>query len=297
MDRSRHIKGLLLTFTAVAILSPDALLVRLIDCDVWTLLFWRCLLTGCMQMLFLAVGYRRQFIQSFRNIGRIGLFSAVVVTTGSFFFVNALRHTAAANALIILAATPLFSSMLSWLFLRDRIPKHTWLAIIICFGGIILIFSGSLSSGLLLGDLLALGATLMWASNLVILRKGKAVNMIPASLLGNLMVVPITLIGGAQPLSASPSDMIYLVMLGGIVLPVSFSLITMSPRYLPAPEISLILLTETILGPIWVWLALNEVPQTTTLLAGALIVTTLAAHTLMSLWLTNRPDRFRQAAA
>jgi drug/metabolite transporter (DMT)-like permease len=204
MDRSSHIKGLLITFTAVVILSPDALLVRLIHCDVWTLLFWRCLLTGSMQALFLAVIYRRQFLQSFRNIGRIGLFSAGIVTTGSFFFVNALRHTAAANALIILAATPLFSSLLSWLFLRDKIARRTWLAITICFGGILLIFSGSLRSGLLFGDLLALGATLMWASNLVVLRKGKAVNMVPANLLGNLMVVPITLLAGAQPLSVSP---------------------------------------------------------------------------------------------
>jgi drug/metabolite transporter (DMT)-like permease len=288
MDRSSHIKGLLITFTAVIILSPDALLVRLIHCDVWTLLFWRCLLTGSMQGLFLAVIYRRQFLQSFRNIGRIGLISAGIVTTGSFFFVNALRHTAAANALIILAATPLFSSLLSWLFLRDKIARRTWIAITICFGGILLIFSGSLRSGLLFGDLLALGATLMWASNLVVLRKGKAVNMVPANLLGNLMVVPITLLAGAQPLSVSPTDMTYLIILGGIVLPVSFTLITMGPRYLPAPEVSLILLTETILGPIWVWLAINEVPQATTMVAGALIISTLALHTFMSLWATRQ---------
>ena len=288
MDRSSHIKGLLIPFTAVVILSPDALLVRLINCDVWTLLFWRCLLTGSMQALFLAMIYRRQFLQSFLNIGQIGLFSAAIVTTGSFFFVNALRHTAAANALIILAATPLFSSLLSWLFLRDEIARRTWLAITICFGGILLIFSGSLRSGLLFGDLLALGATLMWASNLVILRKGKAVNMVPANLIGNLMVVPITLLAGAQPLAVSPTDMTYLIVLGGIVLPVSFTLITVGPRYLPAPEVSLILLTETILGPIWVWLALNEVPQTTTLVAGALIISTLALHTFMSLWATRQ---------
>lgn len=281
-----------MTFTAVVILSPDALLVRLIHCDVWTLLFWRCLLTSAMQAIFLAVCYRQQFIQSFLNIGRIGLLSAGVVTTGSFFFVNSLKHTAAANTLIILAATPLFSSLLSWLFLRDKIARRTWAAIAICFGGILLIFSGSLSSGLLLGDLLALGATLMWAGNLVILRRGKAVNMIPANLLGNLMVVPITLLAGAAPLSVTPEDMTYLVILGGIVLPVSFTLITIGPRYLPAPEVSLILLTETILGPIWVWLALNEVPQATTLLAGLLIVATLAIHTMTSLWALRQKQAY-----
>lgn len=283
MDRSLHIKGLLMTISAVLILSPDALLVRLIQCDVWTLIFWRCLLTSGMQSVFLAATYRRQLLQSFHNIGRTGLLSAVIVAMGSLLFVNSLKQTAAANTLIILAATPLISSLLSWLFLRERIARRTWAAILICFGGILLIFSGSLTSGLLLGDLLALGATFMWGCNLVVIRSGKAVNMIPANLLGNLVVVPIALLAGARPTNVAGPDMALLLLLGGIVLPVSFTLITLGPRYLPAPEISLILLVETILGPVWVWMALGEVPLPTTQLAGVLILSTLAIHTLMSL--------------
>ena len=283
MDRSTHIKGLLMTFTAVLILSPDALLVRLIQCDVWTLLFWRCLLTGVMQSIFLAVHYRGQFLQSFRNIGRAGLVSAAVVAIGGLFFVNSLRHTAAANTLIILAAAPLFSSLLSWFFLREKIAHRTWVAIFICFGGILLIFSSSLRSGLLFGDLLALGATLMWACNIVILRRGKAVNMVPANLIGNLLVVPAALLVGSQPMAVSATDTMFLLLLGGVVLPVAFTLITLGPRYLPAPEVSLMLLIETILGPVWVWLVLSEVPHTATMLAGVLILFTLGVHTLMSL--------------
>ena len=283
MKLSTHAKGLLITFTAVLILSPDALLVRLIRCDVWNLLFWRCLLTGGMQSVFLAVTYRRQFLHSFHNIGRTGLLSAIIVSTGSLMFVNSLKHTAAANTLIILAATPFISSLLSRIFLREKIARHTWVAIFICFGGILLIFSGSLTSGFLLGDLLALGATFMWGSNLVVIRSGKSVNMIPANLLGNLLVVPAALAAGAQPMNIASPDMLLLLLLGGVVLPVSFTLITLGPRYLPAPEVSLILLVETILGPIWVWLVLKEVPHTTTLIAGALIVGTLVIHTLMSL--------------
>ena len=146
-----------------------------------------------------------------------------------------------------------------------------------------LIFSGSLQRGLLLGDMLALGATLMWATNLVILRRARAVNMIPANVLGNLAVAPIVLLLGAQPLTVTPVDAGYLLLLGGLLLPVSFAMITLGPRYLPAPEVSLILLVETILGPIWVWLALGEIPQTTTMIAGLLIVGTLLTHTLLSL--------------
>jgi drug/metabolite transporter (DMT)-like permease len=288
---SNHSKGLIMTFAAVLILSPDALLVRLIKCDVWTLLFWRCLLTSSMQTIFLAASYRRQFVQSFHNIGRTGLLSATIVGMGSLMFVNSLKQTAAANTLIILAATPLISSLMSWLFLHEKIARRTWVAIFICFIGILLIFSGSLKKGLLLGDLLALGATFMWGANLVVIRSGKSVNMIPANLLGNLLIVPIAFLAGAQPTSISGNDFTFLLLLGGIVLPVSFTLITLGPRYLPAPEVSLILLIETIFGPIWVWLALRETPHSTTLIAGLLIVSTLVIHTLMSIKAQRQPNR------
>ena len=283
MKYSDHTKGLLLTIIAVLILSPDALLVRLISCDIWTLLFWRCLLTAITTSTLLLLRYRSRFWISFRAIGVPGLYSAATLVCGSILFVNSLKQTSAANTLIILAATPVLSSLLSYIFLREKIARRTWFAISCCFGGILLIFSGSLKAGLLLGDLYALGATCMWASNLVILRRGKDVNMIPANVLGNLAVVPIAFFAGGVPLPVSPLDASYLLLLGGLLLPVSFAMITLGPRYLTAPEVSLILLIETILGPIWVWLALSEVPEKTTLIAGLLIVGTLVIHTLFSL--------------
>ena len=295
MNDSEHLKGLLLTFTAVLILSPDALLVRLIQADIWTLLFWRCLLTSTMLSLFLLLRYRRRFIPTIKAIGRTGLLSSLTITIGSLLFVNALKQTTAANTLIILAATPVISSLLSGLFLKEKIPLRTKIAITICFGGILLIFSGSLHHGLLLGDLLALGATTMWGSNIVIIRSGKNVNMIPANALGNLCVVPIAWFLGAQPLAVSPADAGFLALLGCLVLPVSFGLITLGPRHLQAPEVSLILLTETVVGPVWVWLALNEIPHIRTVVAGLLIVGTLLVHTLLSLRqlsVRNRISRF-----
>lgn len=283
MNLSDHHKGLLLTFIAVLILSPDALLVRLIQANIWTLLFWRCLLTSMMMSLFLAILYRRQFFHSFYAIGPTGLLAALMITIGSLLFVGSLKQTTAANALVILAAAPIFSSLLSWLILREKILLRTKLAIFTCFGGISLLFSGSLQHGLLLGDLMALGATIMWGAYPTIIRKGKNVNMIPASVLGYLGVVPIALLAGTQSLTVTSIDAGLLFLLGGVVLPISFAMISLSPRYLKAPEVSLILLTETVLGPIWVWLALGEAPHTRTLIAGFLILGTLMIHTLLSL--------------
>ena len=140
---------------------------------------------------------------------------------------------------------------------------------------------------------MALGATAMWGSNIVIIRSGKKVNMIPANVLGNLSVAPIVYFLGAQPLLLAPTDAGYLLLLGIIILPISFAMITLSPRYLQAPEVSLILLIETILGPIWVWMVLEEVPHSRTLIAGALILGTLFIHTLLSLRQRQLPNRCR----
>ncbi|MCK5826276.1 MAG: hypothetical protein KAG93_04525, partial [Desulfuromusa sp.] len=86
-----------------------------------------------------------------------------------------------------------------------------------------------------------------------------------------------------QPLAVTTEEASLLLLLGGIILPISFAMITLSPRYLQAPEVSLILLIETVLGPIWVWLVLSEVPHSRTLVAGFLILGTLLLHTLVSL--------------
>ena len=123
----------------------------------------------------------------------------------------------------------------------------------------------------------------MWGSNIVVIRSGKEVNMIPANVLGNLSVVVIVLLLGAQPLAITSEEAGLLLLLGGVILPISFAMITLSPRYLQAPEVSLILLIETVLGPIWVWLALGEVPHIKTLIAGVLILGTLLIHTSFSL--------------
>ena len=283
MTLSVHTKGLLITFVAVLILSPDALLVRSIHCDIWTLLFWRCFLTAIVMSLFLLVRYRGRFFYSFYATGRTGLLLALAITFGSLLFVHSLKQTTAANALIILAAAPIVSSLLSWIFLREAVPLRTKMAIFACFVGIVLIFSNSLENGLLLGDLMALGATLMWGANVVIIRSGKEVNMIPANVLGNISVALVVLLLGAQPLAVTTEEASLLLLLGGVVLPISFALITLSPRYLRAPEVSLILLLETVLGPIWVWLILGEVPHSRTLIAGFLILGTVLLHTSFSL--------------
>lgn len=294
-----HLRGILLTTAAVLVLSPDALLVRMIDTDPLTLIFWRGALSSAAILLALGCLWGRSTAANLLRIGRPGLLSGGISALGTILFVYALRTTSVANTLVILATTPLFSALLSRLFLGEQVARRTWLAILAGLGGVGLLFAGNLGQGTLAGDLCALAAASFWAANLVVLRHARQVNMTPAVALGGGLCALLALLLGAQPLGVTAGDFGLLLLLGGLVLPLSFALITLGPRHLPAAEVSLILLLETFLGPLWVWWALGEVASTPTLIAGGLILSTILLHSVGTLRATRgyfKPSTAKPAA-
>jgi len=281
--KNEHTRGMLLTLLAVLILSPDALLVRLISADIWTLLFWRGTLSGLTLFVFLLTIYRQKLFDMLLAPGRFGLLASAVIAGGSILFVGSIRMTSTANTLVILASIPLLAALGTRIFLSEPISRQTWFSIIFAFVGVLVLFSGSLGYQSLLGDLMALGAACCWAGNLVIVRRVRPLNMIPANACGNLLLAPIALLFNAQPLTIQSADITLLLILGTLVLPLSYALITLAPRLLSAPEVSLTLLLETLLGPFWVWLVIHEEPSAATIAGGILILGTITIHTLVSM--------------
>ena len=277
-----HIKGLTITVAGVLILTPDSLLVRLIGLDSWSMVFWRGFLLMLVLTLALAITYRGQTLALFLAIGRTGLAIAALFSFSSILFILALHNTSVANTLVIVAAAPLITALMSWLFLNEAVSRRTWLAILAAFAGILILVSDSPRGGTLAGDMAALGTAVCMAGALALIRRARARNMIPATALsGGLSAV--LMLPFAAPLSIAPDEVWMLLVLGVVVLPVSFGLMSLGPRYLPAPEVALILLLETVLGPFWVWLVLEETPSSRALIGGGIVVTALVLHSLASL--------------
>ncbi len=277
-----HIKGLAITILGVLVLTPDSLLVRLIGLDSWSMVFWRGFLLMVVLTLALAVIYRGRTLALFLAIGQTGLAIAALFALGSVLFILALHNTSVANTLVIVAAAPLITAILCWLFLSEPVPTRTWLAILGAFAGIAILVSDSRHGGTLGGDLAALGTAACMAGALSLIRRARALNMVPAMALSGglsaLLVLPI-----ASPFSIAPGEVWILLVLGVVVLPVSFGLTSLGPRYLPAPEVALILLLETVLGPFWVWLVLAETPSVRALIGGAVVIAALILHSLATL--------------
>jgi len=282
--RADHKKGLLLTSLGVLILTPDTLLVRLIDAEPFTLLVWRGVLQALGILVILAVLHRGHLAAPFRAVGRWGLLLAVVFSGCTLFFILALSLTAVADVLVIVAAAPLAAAVFSLVFLGEGVPARTWVAISLAVVGIALLVSEDLGSGSLLGDLAALFCAFCIGGSLTITRHARAVSMVPAMALAGLLTaciaLPVALFTEPGPLLFGGAQLAYTVTMGFIVVPLSFAFITLDGATTPLLCAVVILLLETVLGPLWVWLAIGEYPGDMALIGGGLVVVTLAGHSL-----------------
>lgn len=277
-----HARGLVLAVTGILILTPDSLLIRLITVDHWSLLFWRGLMTFVTLTLWQLFSDRQTALARIQAIGAMGFLVAMLFALNTSLFVISIRHTAVANTLVILSAAPLIAAVFSSLFLREHAPLRTWIATVIGVASIALIMADSRGAANLVGDGAALAMAFTMAAILTLLRRMRSDSAVAIVALSGLLLALAMLIP-SQPLSLSGSDWLFMSLLGLVIIPVSFALAFAAPKYLPAPEVGLIFLLETILGPFLVWLVLGEEPPVATLVGGVVLIITLAVHAALSL--------------
>ena len=101
--------------------------------------------------------------------------------------------------------------------------------------------------------------------------------MLPAFVLGGF-VTALILEPFVSPSTVSDSDLGYLFIMGFIMLPLAGSLMFIGPKYISASEVGLLMLLESIFGPLWVWMALDEYPGDMVIVGGVIVLVTLSVH-------------------
>ncbi len=245
--------------------------------------FWRSLF--CALTLTIGLTVQRGpalwsgLLRADRVLWASGLCWAVMYTA----FMVALTLTTVANVLVTMAIGPMLTALFSRLFLGQRLPLRTWLAIIVAGTGIAWMFGAEASSGgSLLGSLVAAAVPLAGAVNWILLQKNaesgaRANDMLPAVLLGALISAAVTL-PLAWPLQASTHDLRLLALLGSVQLALPCLLVVRLSRELAAPEIALLALLEVLFGVTWAWLGAGEQPPASVLFGGALVLGALVAN-------------------
>ena len=262
--------GILFTF--------DIPLLRLAEGDAWTLIFCRGLL---LALAITAWWYFRNRMRGqelpFIN-GRAGLTVAVTNTLANLMFIAAVTMTTAANLVFILALNPILCAIIARIFLGEKLHPWTLAAVIASFLGVLVIGADGVTTGALPGDLLAFGVALMTAIALTVIRKsGK--NVVSSLAVGSFASA-LTASFWAAPLALSFSGWGWLGLNGLIVIPIASALIALGPRYLPAPEVAMFFLLDTLLAPIWIWMIFAELPTAVSMAGGSIVVITLMAHSL-----------------
>jgi drug/metabolite transporter (DMT)-like permease len=284
-------RGRLLVAAAAVCWSGGGLMARLVDTDAWTTVFWRGVF--CASFLAVVTGLRERgdTPRVFAAMGATGLGVAVCFAIGSTCFIMALDRTAVANVLIIQSLSPFMAGLLGWAWMGERVAGRTWIAMSVALlGSAIMLsryFHTTPAAGSLSGDLLAFTVALSFASAIVLLRRGRQVQMLPAAGLAALFTAMFASLS-ARPGSADARDLALLALFGAGQLGLGMILFTAGARRIPVAEASLIAVLESVLGPVWVWLLLNENPGLPSIVGGVIVLAALAAHTAADLRLERR---------
>ena len=275
-------KGSLLAFVAVMFITPDSLFIRLSSMDTWGLVFYRGIIPFFAVFFGMLLIYRLNFFKILMTSGIHGIIYVITFSITNITFVVSIQNTNVANTLVMIATAPMLSAILGSIFLKEPPDKKTLISIIITFLSVIYIFFDSLKLGNFYGDILGFITAIGLAVGAVTIRSAKSKNLVPAAVVGKLLVATFALLF-VENFALINQDMIIVPLMCILCVAIPFVLVTIAPRFIPAAEVNLFFLLETIIGPIWVWLVIKEQPSVETLFGGVVIIITIAIHSFLKL--------------
>ena len=267
-----HARGTLLVVAAGLSWSTGGVLMRMVEeAPPATVAFWRAATMGLAVLAALLVRHRGRLVEPFRAAGLLGPVAGFFIAGASTCFILALGETTVSNVLFLQCVGPFVAAILGWVLLGERVRPATWAAIAIAACGVaIMVRDGLVHSGLA-GNLLALMIGVFLAFYTVALRFGRAVDMMPVLVyMGVFGAGACALM--APGIAVSAHDFAICTALGAGQLALGNALYVVGSRHVPAAEIILLTLLEVVLGPVWVFLAIGEVPTAASLGGGAVVV-------------------------
>ena len=238
----------------------------------WQILFWRSLFFILAIVAFLVLTYKKQAFSIIKKSGSAGILGGFFLSTSFVGYIFSMTETTIANVVFIISSQTLFLAVFGYFFLKEKISLRSFLAIILAVSGVILMVGDSISGGSLIGNLAALLIPINFSILIIIIRKHPDLDMVPAIFYSGIFSAIYGFIL-SENLIISQKDLGLSFLLGVPQLAFGFIFVTIGSRTTPAATVGLLMLTESIFGPIWGWLFFNEIPPTSVFIAGAMIIT------------------------
>ena len=266
------IPGYILLMFGGFCLSWGGLIIRSFEeASVWQILLLRSIFFMIALIIFLVVTYKKNTIKIIKDAGFPALLGGLVMSLSFIAFVVAMTNTTVANVVFIISTQTMFLAIFGYFYLKEKVSLISFITIFLAMSGIIVMVGDSLSSGSFFGNIVALAIPINFSILVMIIRKNKNLDMVPAIFYSGIFSIIYGLILSESFVFTS-NDILMGFLLGVPQLAFGFICITIGSRTTPSATIGLLMLTETLFGPIWVLLFVNEIPPVSTLIGGSIII-------------------------
>ena len=272
MNIIKKIPGPLLIFLGAFSLSFGGLIVKSFEgATLWQILFWRSLFFSLTVLTFLIISYKKKTLKIFKDSGLPGFFGGIVLSFGFCGYVFAMYNTTVANTNFIISLQILFLAVFGYFFLKEKISPITLTSIILAMTGVLLMVGNSLTPGELSGNLAAFTMPITFAVLIIIVRKFPTVDMVPAQFVAGLCSCLIGFLLSSK-IMISPHDIFLGFIAGCFQVGLGFIFITTGARTTPSAMVGIIMLSESVLGPLWAFLFASERVPLFTIIGGSVIL-------------------------
>jgi len=289
---SRHGYAMFLMVAGSVAISFGGLVQRNLEiADAWQTVFYRSLGMLIAMAIIVNIRYRGRVIDTTTGVGRMGLLGGALIAIAGITFVQALTHTTIANALFILGAIPFFVALFARILLGEKLRRTTLFTMLGAASGLIIMVVQGVNVGSGFGNSMALITAVSFALYAIIVRYKRRTEMLPVMLISSLIVIVVTLLVKAGDMVIPISDILLCLFWGGALSGFVNWAFIFASRHLAAAEVTLIMLLEFALGPVWVWMFIGETPSFSTVLGGSLIILAVALRAVFELINKPKPEQ------
>jgi len=241
------------------------------EASVWQILLLRSVFFMIALIVFLTTNYRKNTIKIIKDAGYPAVLGGLVMSLSFVAFVVSMSNTTVANVVFIISTQTMFLAIFGYFYLKEKVSLISFFSILLAMSGITVMVGDSLATGSFFGNIVALAIPINFSILVMIIRKNKNLDMVPAIFYSGIFSIIYGLILSESFLFTS-HDILMGFYLGVPQLAFGFICITIGSRTTPSTTIGLLMLTETLFGPIWVWLFMNEIPPLSVLIGGIVII-------------------------
>ena len=272
MNIIAKLPGPLLVFLGACSLSFGGLIVKSFEgATLWQILFWRSIFFSITVLVFLIISYKKKTFKVFKESGLPGFIGGIILSFGFCGYVFAMYNTTVANTNFIISLQILFLAIFGYFFLKEKISVVTLTSIILAIAGVLLMVGNSLTPGELSGNLAAFSMPITFAVLIIIVRKFPTVDMVPAQFIAGVCCCFIGYFL-SKKIMISPHDIFLGFLAGTFQIGLGFIFITTGARTTSSVMVGIIMLSESVLGPLWAFVFVSERPSMYGLIGGAIII-------------------------